>query len=188
MRRAHAAGFLAAFVATGTLAAVSAAERLKARRAAGAADREAERAYAIAQQSRSLSTLMRRLNTTPANRRSASATDAPAPFRLPVAGSQYANGTEGGLELHPRPGALVVAPGAGQIAFVGPYRGYGTIVIVEHAAGWTSLVTGLATRQVLVGQQVVAGSPIGEAPRVDPAIGFELRRNGQRVNPLDQLR
>lgn len=170
------------------LAAVSAAERLRARRAAGAADREAERAFAIAQQSRSLSTLVRRLETTPANRPSASATDTPAPFRLPVAGSRYTDGASGGLELRPRPGALVVAPGAGRIAFVGPYRGYGTIVIVEHAEGWTSLITGLAKAQVLVGQQVVAGSPIGEAPRADPAIGFELRRNGQRVNPLDQLR
>lgn len=170
------------------LAAVSAAERLRARRAAGAADREAERAYAIAQQSRSLSTLVRRLDTSPRSRGSAAVAGGPAPYRLPVAGSRYAEAATGGLELRPRPAALVVAPGSGRIAFAGPYRGYGSIVIIEHAEGWTSLVTGLAATQVLVGQQVVPGSPIGEAPRADPVIGLELRRDNRRVNPLDQIR
>jgi septal ring factor EnvC (AmiA/AmiB activator) len=170
------------------LAALSAAERLKARRAAGAADREAERALAIAQQSRSLATLVRRLDSNPAARHHDAGVKGPDPYRLPVAGQQYGDAMGGGLEIHPRVGTIAVAPGAGRIAFAGPYRGYGSIVIVEHADGWTSLVTGLSATQVAVGQRVVAGSPIGEAPDVGPAIGLELRRNGQRVNPLDHLR
>ena len=83
---------------------------------------------------------------------------------------------------------MVVAPAAGRVAFAGPYRGYGEIVIVEHAAGWTSLVTGLGKTQVTVGQILVAGSPLGQARVREPRIGLELRHNGQRVNPLDQLR
>lgn len=170
------------------LAAVAAAERLKARRAAGAADREAERAYAIAQQARSLSTLVRRLDTTQSGRRSSSATDAPTPYRLPVAGSRFANASDGGLDLRPRPGALVVAPGAGRIAFAGPYRGYGQIVIIEHANGWTSLVTGLEVLDTRVGQDVVAGSPLGLASSRDPQVTLETRREGESRNPLDLLR
>ena len=184
------------------LAAVSAAERLKARRAAGAAGREAERAFAIAAQTRSLSTLVRRLDEAGEERRAGNgavqtpapsprgSASGPAPYRLPVSGAAGPGRATGqlGVTLTARPGALVVAPGAGRIAFAGPYRGYGAIIIVEHAGGWTSLVTGLGSASVAVGQTVVAGSPIGQAPDAEPEIGLELRRNGQGMNPLDQLR
>lgn len=177
------------------LATVSAAERLRARRAAGAADREAERALALGEQARDLTTLLRGLRAsgdgvrTPA-RSSGSSPGGPSPYRLPVAGQIDPSSapTGRGVTLLARPGALVVAPAAGRVAFAGPFRGYGAIVIVEHAGGWTSLVTGLETVRVTVGQALVAGSPLGQAPAGDPRIGLELRRGGQRVNPLDQLR
>ena len=38
----------------------------------------------------------------------------------------------------------MVAPAAGRIAYAGPFRGYGTIVIIDHGGGWTSLISGLA--------------------------------------------
>jgi septal ring factor EnvC (AmiA/AmiB activator) len=93
-----------------------------------------------------------------------------------------------GLVLAPRPNAQAVVPAPGRVAFAGPYRGYGRIVIVEHAGGWASLVTGLATLEVTVGQQVVAGSPLGTAGSRAPRIGVELRRQGEPVNPLQYLR
>ena len=75
----------------------------------------------------------------------------PSPYLLPVAGRTVSGfgavedvGTSNGITLAPRPGAQVVAPAAGRVAFAGPYRGYGRIVIIEHDGGWTSLVTGLA--------------------------------------------
>ncbi len=92
------------------------------------------------------------------------------------------------MTLETGPGALVVAPGAGRVAFAGPYRGFGTIVIVEHADGWTSLLTGLAATRVGVGQPVVPGSPLGEAPVREPRITVELRRNGIPVDPSGKLR
>lgn len=177
------------------LAAESAAERIKAQRAASAADREAERAFAIGEQARDLSSLVRRLAAEP---RAEGATPAPATraptalksFRLPVSGSLAlpADAGAGAVTVLPQPGALVVAPAAGRVAFAGPYRGYGAIVIIEHSGGWTSLVTGLAATQVVVGQALIAGSPLGQAASRQPQIGLELRRNGKRVNPLDQLR
>ena len=176
------------------LAALSAAERIKARRAAGAADREAERAYIIAQQSRDLPTLVRRLGdrtdaaAAPTRRSPRPAAGAPA-FQAPALGEIVAGFAAGdaGITIAARPGALVVAPAAGRVAFAGPYRGYGSIVILEHAGGWTSLITGLAAGQVAVGQELVAGSPLGQAPTASPRIGMELRRDGKRMNPLDQL-
>ncbi|WP_334183281.1 murein hydrolase activator EnvC family protein [Novosphingobium sp.] len=93
-----------------------------------------------------------------------------------------------GLSLATRASAQVVAPAAGRIAFAGPYRGYGQIVIVEHKGGWTSLVTGLTRLDVEVGRQVVAGAPIGTTGPSDPRVMVELRRQGEAVNPLQYIR
>jgi septal ring factor EnvC (AmiA/AmiB activator) len=92
-----------------------------------------------------------------------------------------------GIVLGPIGRAQVVAPGTGRVAFAGPYRGYGRIVIIDHGGGWTSLVTGLARVDAQVGDEVVAGSPLGIAPPGNPAIALELRRGGTPVNPLDRL-
>jgi septal ring factor EnvC (AmiA/AmiB activator) len=70
------------------------------------------------------------------------------------------------------------------VAFAGPYRGYGRIVIIEHPGGWTSLVTGLARTDVEVGEPLVAGAPLGVAAASGPEVMLELRRDGQPVNPL----
>ena len=119
----------------------------------------------------------------------------PAPYLLPVAGRAVAGfgarsdkGTSNGLTLAPRPGAQVVAPAAGRVAFAGPYRGYGRIVIVEHDGGWTSLVTGLARVDVRVGDRLVAGGPLGVAGQGQPTISLELRRDNKPVNPLQYAR
>lgn len=93
-----------------------------------------------------------------------------------------------GLTLAPRALSQAVAPAAGRVAFAGPYRGFDRIVIVEHQGGWTSLVTGLARLDVAVGDQVVAGSPIGVAGPGDPRVMVELRRQGVPVNPLQYIR
>ncbi|BBC71412.1 metalloendopeptidase [Altererythrobacter sp. B11] len=118
-------------------------------------------------------------------------TNPPAPYLLPVTGRTVTGfgapidgGRSTGLTLAPRGGAQVVAPAAGRVVFAGPYRGYGRIVIIEHEGGWTSLVTGLARAEAGVGQDVVAGSPIGIAAPDRPAITLELRQGGEPVNPL----
>lgn len=121
---------------------------------------------------------------------------APSDFQLPVSGrtvsgfgaTQQSGLLSQGIALAPREGAQVVAPASGRVAFAGPYRGYGRIVIVEHGSGLTSLLTGLARTDVAVGDTLVAGSPVGVAGGRAPVIGFELRRGGTPVNPLDLLR
>lgn len=184
------------------LAAVAVAERLKARRASLAGDREVERAFALAEETRNLPAFVRRLEA--GTGRSAPRPAAPraapdhvsaqsaltAPHRMPVDARPAAlqSSPRKGLTLAPRPGALVVAPGPGRVAFAGPYEGFGRIVIIEHAEGWTSLLTGLAGTDVAIGQSVMAGSPLGRATTRDPRITVELRRDGMPVDPTTQLR
>ncbi|MGX7896107.1 murein hydrolase activator EnvC family protein [Tsuneonella sp. HG222] len=115
----------------------------------------------------------------------------PSPYILPVTGrtvigfgTPTGSGLSGGLTLAPRAGAQVVAPAAGRVAFAGPFRGYGRIVIIEHEGGWASLVTGLARADVEVGEALVGGAPLGVAGQGRPTVSLELRRGGEPVNPL----
>ena len=119
--------------------------------------------------------------------------DAPARYILPVAGRLVSGfGIVGpgqaqsrGISILAQSGAQVVAPGAGRVAFAGPYRGYGLIVIIEHSGGWTSLVTGLSQLDCWAGEQLVAGGSLGQAGPGSPLLTLELRRQGSPVNPLD---
>lgn len=115
-------------------------------------------------------------------------------FRLPVAGrvmtrfgeADRFGATSRGLTIATRTGMPVVAPSAGKIMFAGPFRGYGQILIVEHSNGYHSLIAGLGRIDTAVGKQVAAGEPVGviEAPAAGPPdLYFELRRNGQPINP-----
>ncbi len=122
-------------------------------------------------------------------------TTPPAGLQLPVQGRTIAGFGElrgsgsrsTGLSLAPAEGAQVVAPASGRVAFSGPYRGFGRIVIIEHPDGWTSLITGLDRANVEVGDQLIGGSPIGVAGQEEPAITLELRNGGTPVNPLQFL-
>ncbi|MBA4043441.1 MAG: metalloendopeptidase [Erythrobacter sp.] len=207
-----------------SLAALATQQRLASRTTRGAAQREAERALALAEEARDLDGLVGKLGEVAALRDelaalpgpvlrpkdlaaplAAAPTAVPSPeasapppadFQLPVQGRTLvgfgAKRDSGlastGLTLAPSAGAQVVAPARGRIAFAGEYRGFGRIVIIEHAGGWTSLVTGLARINVSVGDSVIGGSPVGLAGGGQAPVTIELRRAGVPVNPLQYLR
>jgi len=87
-----------------------------------------------------------------------------------------------GLTIATQPDAQVVAPADGRIAFAGPYEGYGQILIIEHDAGWTSLLTSLHMISARVGDRVGQGAPVGRAGKREPTVTIELRRSGQPVD------
>lgn len=204
-----------------SLAALETRQRLASRAAGSVADREEERALALAEQARDLDALAGDLGKAselraalmrlpgpiprpaqPENAQVVAMEASPPPvagppaYIAPVAGrlvigfgdSQAGRPRSRGIALAVRPGAQVVAPAAGRIAFAGPYRGYGRIVIIEHDGGWTSLITGLAQLDARVGDVMVAGSPLGIAGQVTPLVTLELRRDGEPVNPLDHVK
>ena len=112
-------------------------------------------------------------------------------YRLPVRGrlvtgldeNSEAGVRSRGLTFAVAAGAGVVAPAAGVVRYARTFRGYGTIVILDHGGGWTSLVTGLGSAGVTVGQRVLAGASLGVARESeDPRITVELRRRGR---PMD---
>ena len=205
-----------------TLASLEARQRLESRSASSSADREAERALALAEQARDLGGLVGELDKAgrlrgqlaalpgpvlrPAQPQAAQVaappeatalpTNAPAQYLLPVSGrlvTGFGASAPGqvqsrGISIAARGSAQVVAPAAGRVVFAGPYQGYGTIVIIEHGGGWTSLVTGLSALDTRVGRDLVAGSPLGQAGPGRPVLSLELRKDGAPVNPLDFLK
>jgi septal ring factor EnvC (AmiA/AmiB activator) len=117
---------------------------------------------------------------------------------LPVAGrilSTYGSQTDfganaRGITIETRPEAVVVAPWAGHVMFAGPFRGYGQILIIEHADGYHSLIAGLGRIDTDVGRSLATGEPVGNMGRLpdrNPTLYFELRRHGQPVNPQPWL-
>lgn len=95
-----------------------------------------------------------------------------------------------GLTFETRPGAQIVASFDGQIAFAGPFRAYGLILIIEHSEGYHTLIAGLGRIDCAVGQGVAAGEPVGVAASPEtgsPSIYVELRRNSQPIDPLPWL-
>ncbi|MGE5545622.1 MAG: murein hydrolase activator EnvC family protein [Solirubrobacterales bacterium] len=94
-----------------------------------------------------------------------------------------------GLTIETRKSAQVIAPYDGQVAFAGPFRGYGLLLIIEHGEGYHTLLAGMARIDVNVGQRLLAGEPVGVMGQDEarPDLYVELRRNGQPVNPLPWL-
>lgn len=118
-------------------------------------------------------------------------------YRLPVTGALTTglgelspNGVKArGLTFAVAPGAAVIAPAAGRVAYARPFRGFGGIVILDHGDGWSTLVTGLGRFAVRGGQQVAAGAPLGNAGDGDEAsVTVELRRRGRPVDMTPLLR
>ena len=89
-----------------------------------------------------------------------------------------------GVTIETRPAARVLAPTRGRIAFAGHFRGYGGIAIIDHGAGWTTLITGLGTTMVEAGRTVAAGAPIGTARTARPQVTLELRHHGRPVDVM----
>lgn len=93
-----------------------------------------------------------------------------------------------GLTLSTKPGARVVAPLSGKAVFVGPFKSYGTIIILQHEGALHSLLAGFSKVDLELGQKVLAGEPIGLAGAgkngKSAEIYFELRRKGEPINPL----
>ncbi|MCC7273030.1 MAG: peptidoglycan DD-metalloendopeptidase family protein [Alphaproteobacteria bacterium] len=119
-------------------------------------------------------------------------------YRMPVAGqTQRGFGDDLGYGQHSRgmtvitrAGARVVAPFDGRVLFIGPFRAYGEILIIEHGDGYHSLLAGLGRTDGTVGQTVLAGEPVGIMAtdgEERPKLYIELRRNGTPINPQPWL-
>lgn len=100
---------------------------------------------------------------------------------------------EGGAAFHPGldfkgpRGAPIYAAAAGTVSYAGGRAGYGNCVEISHGNGLVTRYAHMSRIGARVGQQVVAGTPIGmigsTGRSTGPHLHFEVRINDRPVNP-----
>lgn len=92
-----------------------------------------------------------------------------------------------GIIIHGRSLARVIAPFDGTVLFAGPFKNYGELVIMDHGDNYLTLLAGMGTLDTSVGQEVLAGEPIGQMGQNKSDLYMEIRANGQPVDPAPWL-
>ena len=115
----------------------------------------------------------------------------------PLRGVLYARFGKKGTDLHE--GIDLAAPlgtpvktaAPGRVIYAGEQHGYGLIAIVEHDDGLVTLYAHNRDLRVKAGQRVREGqviATVGESGRTSgPHLHFEVRKEGEPVDPLDYL-
>lgn len=88
-----------------------------------------------------------------------------------------------GWRIKTRSDALVTAPADGIVEFSDSFRGHKRVLILAHKNGYYSVLTGLSSTDVMLGQEVLAGEPIGRMPDERSEMYMELRRGSHAVDP-----
>jgi septal ring factor EnvC (AmiA/AmiB activator) len=93
-----------------------------------------------------------------------------------------------GIDVRAAAGEKVRAVAAGTVVYSDWLKGYGNLVIVDHGGQWHSLYAHLKESEVEVGNEVEESEDLGSVGDTGSLKGnylyFELRRNGEAINPL----
>ncbi|MGP2545040.1 murein hydrolase activator EnvC [Yersinia sp. 2541 StPb PI] len=96
-----------------------------------------------------------------------------------------------GMVISAPEGSEVKAIADGRVLLADWLQGYGLVVVIEHGRGDMSLYGYNQSALVNVGAQVKAGQPIAlvgtSGGQGEPSLYFEIRRQGQAVNPQPWL-
>jgi septal ring factor EnvC (AmiA/AmiB activator) len=105
-------------------------------------------------------------------------------------------GTTRGISIKTRQKTTVVSPADGWVAFAGPFRSYGRLLIINAGGGYYVLLAGMDQISVDVGQFVLAGEPVasmgetslmslsgGAIEKNSPVLYVEFRKDGGSIDP-----
>lgn len=96
-----------------------------------------------------------------------------------------------GMDIGGNIGQPVFAAAPGRVVYSGnALKGYGELIIIKHDETFLSAYGYNRKRYVAEGDLVTTGQPIGElglGPESKPLLHFEIRKNGQPVNPAHYL-
>lgn len=82
--------------------------------------------------------------------------------------------------------AAAAAPSSATVAYAGPLRGWGQVVILDLGPGWRAVVAGLEQVDVQRGTRVAEGQSLGRSA-ADGELYFELRRDERPIDPAPWL-
>ncbi len=97
-----------------------------------------------------------------------------------------------GIDFRAVPGTAVRAAGAGTVVKAGWNGGYGRMVEIDHGDGLTTRYAHMSKIRARQGQKVETGDVVGEVGSsgrsTGPHLHYEVRRNGDAVDPLRFLK
>jgi lipoprotein NlpD len=103
----------------------------------------------------------------------------------------YVEGGNKGVDIEGRVGEPVLAAETGKVTYAGSgIRGYGNLLIIQHASGLSSVYAHNSKLLAKEGQQVARGQKIAELGNSDAdqaKLHFEIRRQGKPLDPLKLL-
>lgn len=119
-------------------------------------------------------------------------TTSPSKFIWPTNGSVIKNfeANKKGIDISGQAGQSVVAVGDGTVLYANNMRGYGNLVIIDHADGIVSAYAHNKSLIVKEGQSVTKGQQIAEMGNTDSdnvKLHFEMRQLGKPVDPASLL-
>jgi len=94
-----------------------------------------------------------------------------------------------GYDMDQPCGATVYAAGPGRVINAGPMPGWGNTVRIDHGGELVTLYGHMAwdSLRVIVGQQVTAGTPLGNEGSTGKSTGchlhFEVQKSGTAIDP-----
>lgn len=92
-----------------------------------------------------------------------------------------------GIEIGGKVGAPIYAASSGTVVYNGSgLKGYGKLIIIKHDEHYLSAYGFIEKSQVKQGQTIAAGAQIaemGRGPGNKPMLHFEIRKNGDPVDP-----
>ncbi len=92
-----------------------------------------------------------------------------------------------GIDMGAPIGTTVRAADAGTVLIAGSAGGYGTLVVVGHGGGLSTAYAHMSAISVSPGQSVGRGEKVGEVGNegnsTGPHLHFEVRRDGEPVDP-----
>ena len=88
-----------------------------------------------------------------------------------------------GWRIRTNADALVTAPADGVVKFADSFKGFGRVIIISHKNGYNTVMTNLGDIDVVVGQEVLAGEPIGRMNPNKPEMYLEVRRGDKAIDP-----
>lgn len=95
-----------------------------------------------------------------------------------------------GIDLAAPSGSPIIATSDGVVSSAGWAGGYGLLVALQHKGGVQTRYAHMSVLNVAQGQQVKSGQVIGyvgsTGRSTGPHLHYEVRVNGQAVNPLQQ--
>ncbi|KAB2950992.1 peptidoglycan DD-metalloendopeptidase family protein [Heliorestis acidaminivorans] len=96
-----------------------------------------------------------------------------------------------GVDFAASTGTPILASQTGIVIFAGSSGGYGNTVILDHGGGTSTLYAHMSVIGVREGQTVQKGERIGAVGSTGwstgPHLHFEVRQNGQHVNPMPYI-